>query len=312
MTSLKLQFNMILEKKVPPTQILILIILLTGILGCTFSHQDKSVLENSNQGRAKDTIPFSGIVYLLPSPYEVLLTTFNEDIVFNQGLTAPFDIEKRAVISHHKAFILGVYITDLSYRLIFKDYPNGLKNINSIRNLSQDLGINTLVDNTYFLRIENNINRIDSIDAIFNDFIQNSFNSIEQTGNNELLSFIAMGAGIEAMFLTYKSTNFKIINKTVLPNFFGQRVIYENYYKNFVAYNQDKEEMKDFIHDISIIFTLFEKNIAKITETRVSKIKDAHFNIDEITTFTFDESAVNRLGDSIAIVRSNLINLKYQ
>jgi len=291
---------------------LILIILLGGVYSCTCTHQEKPISERSTPNPKKDTIPFGGIVYLLSSPYVVLLTTFSDDLVFNKGLMAPFDIDKTAIISHQKAFILGVYITDLSYRVLFKDYQNGLKNITSIRNLAQDLGINTLVDNLYFQRIENNLDRIDSIDIIFNDFVQSSFYTIEQTGNNELLSFIAMGAGIEAMYLTYKSTNFNTINDKVLPNFIGQRAIYENYYMNFLSYNQDNAELKKFIDDIMTIYILFEKNVAYNSKSVISKVKDSHFNINDKSVFSYDKKAINELGDSITIVRNNLVNLKYQ
>ena len=293
-------------------EIIVTLIFLGSISGCTFSQHDKNKDDKSSINAQVDTFLFPGIEYLLPSPSEVLLTTLTEDISYTQNLTAPLGIEKKSVLSHFQALILGVYITDLSYHIMFHEHQASTSCLASLRELSESIGIGSDLYYEYFKRVEDNSNNIDSIDVIFRDFSQNAFLTIENTGNKELLSLVALGSGIEAMYLSYKLIDFKTISKRLLPNFIGQRVIFENYYKNFLNYNHSKPELHYLLQDMKNIYSLFGRNVAKKNNTTISKIKDSHFDINDRIENTYDEKAIKELGDSIVIVRNNLINQKYQ
>lgn len=287
--------------------------LLIGFYSCKCSHQESKVANDIATNASKDSFPYPGIIFLLPSPTEVLLTTINNDIAFNPKLIAPNDIEKKAIISHQQALILGVYLTDLSYNIIFKNHQAGIDNINSIKGLTEKLGIGSFFYERFLHRIETNINSIDSMNVIFEDFSQNSFETLETTGNSELLSLVAMGSGIEAMFLSYKSISIDNINNIILPNFLGQKIIYENYYKNFLNYNYNKPELKYFLNDLNCIYSLFKKNVAVKEHVTISDVKNSHFSIkDRQDTSPYNINGIRELGDSIVILRNNLINLKYQ
>lgn len=292
-------------------------IILTCILGigitcCTCKHQERNELTNLTSSTSSDSFPYPGIVYLLPSPSEVLLNTFIDDIAFNPSLLAPENLDKKTIFSHQQAMIMGVYITDLSYNILFKNYTNGINNINTIQNLCQNLGIGSLLTDIYFKRIENNINNIDSIDAVFVDFTQNSFSTLESTGNNELLSLVAIGSGIETMYLSYASFDIETITNRLLPNFLGQRVIYDNYFKNFMNYNYDKPELKTFILDVKSIYSLFKRQVAVKNYSIVTKKKNSQFSIKDRSANTYTKESFQKLGDSIVIVRNKLVGLKYQ
>ncbi len=293
-------------------EIMVTILFLGCLSGCTSSQHDKNKEDKSSINAQADTFLFPGIEYLLPSPSEVLLTTLTEDITYTQNLTAPLGIEKKSILSQFQALILGVYITDLSYHIMFQEHQASTSCFTSIRELSESIGIGSALYYEYFKRVENNSNSIDSIDVIYRDFSQNTFLTIESTGNKELLSLVALGSGIEAMYLSYASIDFKTIKNILLSNFTGHRVIFENYYKNFLNYGHNKPELNSFLKDIKNIYSMFGKNVVKRNNTTVSKVKDSHFDINDRKENTYDEKAIKMLGDSIVIVRNNLINLKYQ
>lgn len=285
----------------------------TVFYSCECSHQRNKVAGDTTITAFKDSFPYPGITYLLPSPSEVLLTTFDNDIAFNPKLIAPNDIDKNAIVSHQQALLLGVYLTDLSYNIIFKNHQAGIDDINSVKSLTEKLGIGSFFYDRFLHRIETNINSIDSMDIIFEDFSQNSFAALETIGNNELFSLVAMGSGIEALYISYKSISIDNINSTILPSFMGQKVIYENYYKNFLNYNYNKPELKYFLRDVKSIYSLFERNVAISENVSVSEVKDLHFSIkDKTNPPPYNEKGIRELGDSIVILRNNLINLKYQ
>jgi hypothetical protein len=287
--------------------------IISSLHSCKCSHQESKVVNDSTAIAKKDSFPYPGIIFLLPSPSEVLFTTLNNDIAYNQNLIAPNNLDEKAVISHQQALLLGVYLTDLSYSVIFKNIPAGTNDISTIRRLTEKLGIGGLFYDRFLHRIEKNINSIDSMDVLFNDFSQNAFSTIENMGNNELLSLVAMGSGVEAMYLSYKSATINDINTSILPPFVGQKVIYENYYKNFVNYNFNKPELEFFLKDIENIYKLFQRNVVIQNISSVEKVKEANFNIkDKQQKMLHSEKGIRELGDSIVIVRNNLVNLKYQ
>lgn len=291
---------------------LITAVLLLGLSSCQCKHQDKKNDDKLSANSQIDTFLFPGIEYLLPSPSEVLLATLTEDITYSKNLPAPLGIENKSVLSQFQALILGVYITDLSYHVMFHEHQASISYLASLRELSESIGIGSAHYYEYLKRAENNSNNIDTIDAIFRDFTQNAFLTIENTGNKELLSLVALGSGIEAMYLSYMSIDLKTINNKLLPNFNGHSVIFENYYKNFLNYNHKKPYLKNFYQDINNIYSMFGRHVAKKNITTISKIKDSHFEINDRTENSYDGKAIRKLGDSIIIVRNKLINLKYQ
>jgi len=288
-------------------------ILALGLNGCKCSHQDKNAVVDSATHEYVDSFPYPGVTFLLPTPSEVLYATFDNDVVFIPNLTAPVGLDKKVISSHQQALLLGVYLTDLSYNIIFKNNQEGMNCISTIQSLSEKLGIGSILYDRYLRRIENNFNSIDSIEVIFSDFSQNSYSTIENMGNNEMLSLIAMGSGIEAMYLGYKSVDLSKINDVILPNFLGQNVIYENYYKNFINYNFRNTDLNAFIKDVNIVYKLVKRNITTNNKLSVSEIKDSHFVIKDSSNKMLPSTKnIKELGDSIVIVRENLINLKYQ
>jgi len=302
--------NILFKSKIVEFQIILILVLVLS--GCKCNRDNQTIEKEFSQEVINDSIPYPGIIFLLPSPSEVLSIIIDNDIAYNENLLAPMNIDKNAISSEQQALILGAYFTDLSYNIIYKNYHTATKNINSIQNLSQNLGIAYLFNDQYFKRIENNITNIDSLNAIFNDFTNNSFNVIQSTGNYELLSVIAMGSGIEAIYLSYISDSLKHIDKDLISKFLGQKVIFDNYFKNFLNYNHNKPELKFFIRDIKIIYSLIQSKIAVNYETTVNEGKEANITLKDRPISTITEKGIRELGDSIIIVRNKLINLKYQ
>lgn len=293
--------------------IVFLSILLIGQMwGCKCNRNKEFILKESNLDITKDTIPFPGMIFLLPSPSEVLSITLNKDIAYNQKLLVPAEAEKKAIISQYQALIMGVYLTDLSYSVIYKNYPVCIKNIEAIKNLSQSLGLNTILSDQYFKRIENNIASIDSLETIFNELTNNAFNVIESTGNYELLSTVAVGSGIEALYLSYNSITLKSIDKKLIAELMGQKVIFENYYKNFMNFNFNKPELKPFVEDIKKIYSLIERKVSVKNNTTVREISDNKIAIKDRIINSINEKGIREIGDSINVVRNKLITLKYQ
>lgn len=292
--------------------VLLSILLIGQMWSCKCNRSKEIVINESKQDLVKDTLPFPGMIFLLPSPSEVLAITLNKNIAYNQKLLAPAEIENKAVVSQQQALIMGVYLTDLSYNTIYKNYQAGIKNIDAIKTLSQSLGFGPLLSDQYFKRIEDNISSIDSLEKILNELADNSFSAIESTGNNELLSSVAMGSAIEALYLSYNSINPNTIDKALVAELMGHKVFFENYYKNFMNFNYNKQELKSFINDVRTVYSLIVRNITVKNNTTVQEANNNRIAIKDKTTNSINIKGIHEIGDSIIVVRNKLINLKYQ
>lgn len=278
--------------------------------GCKQKPQEQVNMDDSNE--YIDSTTLSKIVYLLPSPSELMQVLADQNVKLKPNLAAPTGIEKNIILSNQQSLILGVYLTDISYNILAKNYQTSISNLNSIQYLSQNLGLNQLIPEKSLRQIEKNINNVDSLDFIFDDFVQNSFNTISTTGNQELLSLVAMGVGIESMHFCFESINVETLNDTIIPFILSQKEIYHNFYLNFLNYNRNKTELKKFINDVSIIYSMYKKDI--ITDDKVSVISKgkSDFAIKKTVNPYFNNVNLKKLIDSIEIVRKNLVELKYQ
>lgn len=291
-----------------------ILIATSGIIcfsSCKSIQKEKIEKEDIALEQSQDTSLYPGIAYLLPTPTEVLITTFQNKIEFYPEILTPQGVDKNALYTYQQALFLGVYMADLSYNILFNNQQGCLNNIKSIESLTNKLGIGSLFNNQYFNRIEKNIESIDSVNAIFNDFSENSFATLETTGNKELISLIAIGAGIESIYLNYKSVDFTTLTKEFIPNFLGLKVVFENYYKNYLQYNSNIPELKIFNSDLNSIYVLFSKSITLTTKSSATPVKNSHFKIKDKIESKQSDTLFKDLCDSVIIVRNKLIELKY-
>lgn len=277
--------------------------------GCKCKKEEKKEGKVYSQTEKSDSSPFSNMVFLLPAPSEVMFIINNYNIRYNANLMAPLGLEKNLVVSNHQALIMGVYLTDFSYNLLFKNYNSGFNCLNSIKTISKDMGLNVILDEPILKRVEDNIHNIDSIDAIFNEFLLNSFNSIESSGNYEILSLIAMGSGIESIYIGYNSLNFNHSDSLLVNNMLDQKIIFENYYKNFINYNYNKPEMDLLITDLNKIYRLYEQSVTLIPNNKHGSTSNYTTKVKDIPML--NKKNLKQLGDSIEIVRNKIIDLNY-
>lgn len=290
---------------------LLVFLIVIGLISCRDSENEKRTQEKPQNGDSLSALN-PKIEYLLPSPDEIINIIFKEKIDYKPELTLKPSKETKIINSDFQALILGVYITDFSYSLIYNDLSKSSKCLNVIKNLSDNLGIGGLFNERYFARIEGNINNIDSLKSIYSDFSMNSFETLSSFNSDELLSLIAIGASLESIYLGYNIFKAVSSDNSLKPFFVEQRMVFENFYQNYNSYNCNKKDLKKFNDDVCSFYTLFKSNIWLIVDKNKLSKSDSIMSIDVKYIVKTRSDNFNELGRSICDIRGKLVNLNYQ
>lgn len=289
-----------------------------ALTGCSGNKSNTTDGENTAGVSVQvDTASVSGIPtedefeFMLPTPSEVLSIVLTSGLSFHPDFMAPPGIEKRCIMVRHKALILGTYFADFAYTRYYSKRELATDYFKSVQELSADLGIASILNDVYFNRFDANISNPDSLDAIFEDFAQNAYNTIIESGNKELLSMISIGAAVEVLHIGVNSIESAVNKEEAVAAIIDNKAVFDNYYGNFVAYNRDKAEFKPMLNDLGKINSFLNNRLKSEKAARAVADGDNHFTIRGGETSKLSKEDLIRLKEMIAEVRVKLITLKY-
>ena len=258
-----------------------------------------------------DTLLQDNMEIMLPTPSEVLSIVLTSGIKYSDGYMAPLGIEKKTVMVKHKALVLGVYFADFAYANYYSQRNTSSEFFKALQELTRDLGIGSILNDAYFKRFDANLNNPDSLDAIFEDFSQNAYNTILESGNRELLSMIGIGAAIEILHIGINSIENAVNPDEAIATVIDQSAIFDNYFNNFIAYNSSKPEFKNLTDDVTEIFKFFKEKLSDSGNETVVADSEKHFTIAGGETPKLSKADLAQLRSMVANVRKKLIELKY-
>lgn len=289
----------------------LLLILFT--YGCNSSPKTKpNELSDEKQGAQNSfSVMNQEIKYLLPSPNEIITVAFNEKINFKPELCLEPNAGEEKINSNFQTLILGAYLTDFSYCLIYNDINKSSKYLEVIKSLTENSGLIGIFEKNFFDRVERNVGNIDSLLIIYRDFSECSFNLIAKSAGEEKLSLLAMGASIEAIYLGYNVFKDERISGALKPFFVEQRVVFENFFQNYLFYNASKSDLEKLNTDLEHFYSQFKLNIWLIVGKNKVSDTDSGMTIDVKYNVKVNSGITNELGLSINKIRERLVSQYY-
>jgi len=251
------------------------------------------------------------IKYLLPSPDEIITVVFKEKIDFKPEFCLNPIVEKENINSNLQSLILGAYLTDFSYCLLYKDINNSSKYFTAIKTLSENQGLIGVFGENFFNQIERNVGNIDSLMIIYKIFSECSYSLIAKSAGEEKLSLIAMGASIEAIYLGNSVFEKERIRGNLKPFFVEQRVVFENFYQNYLFYNSSKRDLERLNADLEQFYNIFKLNIWLIVDKNKVVNTDSGMTIDVKYNVKVNVGSINELSLNINKIRGRLVGMYY-
>ncbi len=162
-------------------------------------------------------VKFENSLFPLPSPYQAATLIKKKNIPFDESIASPIENYKNFSTAFKKALNLGVYGTDLSYLNIYDRTPESISYLSVIKNLSDQLGISSSFDASFFASIEKNINNKDSILVLLSKTYRSTDSYLRVNDRKNIGALILAGGWVESLYILTKiqknSTDREIINR---------------------------------------------------------------------------------------------------
>lgn len=231
----------------------------------------------------------AGVHYKIPSPMEMF--------IFLERTKADFQTNKmhnaakvgNYVSRKSQAINFGIYSADLAYCAVYGDFQQTINYFNTAKQLASSLGLHEGFGENIALRIDNNLNNIDSLMEISADSYQLANQFLEDQGQADVLGLILVGGWVEGVYLALQSVQNHNLENPIVERIADQQVLLENL-MNFLDKNQKSTHIPDVLEELTPIQEAFD---------------ELYFN-DEETLIT--ENQYVNITNEIIVLRNKYIN----
>ena len=166
-------------------------------------------------------VKFENSLFPLPSPYQAATLIKKKNIPFDENIASPLGNYKNFSTAFKKALNLGIYGTDLSYLNIYDRTPESISYLSVIKNLSDQLGISSSFDQSFFASVEKNINNKDSILVLLSKTYRSTDSYLRANDRKNIGALILAGGWVESLYILTKIG--KVTNDRELVNRIGEQ-----------------------------------------------------------------------------------------
>lgn len=159
--------------------------------------------------------------YPIPTSFEVTKMLQDANASYVADVTNDPENVDKYVAEWQKALNLGVYGADLSYSSTFDKQQESIEFLNASKKLIDDLNISTAFNRNLVGRIEVNLENKDSLILIITESFYDTYNYLNQSGEEKTSLLVVAGSVIEGLYITSKlieSSNYDKGLMTVLAN----------------------------------------------------------------------------------------------
>jgi len=140
--------------------------------------------------------------YPLPTAFEVSQMLNNANTSYSSGIVNSTDKVGEYVATWQKAANLGVYGADLSYAATFEKTQETIDFLEVCKKLIDELNITSAFNESMAKRIESNLDNIDSLIFIVTESFYDTYNYLNQNGEEKTSILVIAGSVIEGLHIT--------------------------------------------------------------------------------------------------------------
>ncbi len=248
------------------------------------------------------------VYYRFPSPDEMFRFIDSSGMTFDNTLLLPVENAGKFLDSKSQAVNLGIYVADLAYITLFQRYKESMDYLNVIYSLSEKIRISSAFNKSLVIRIERNIQNIDSLKAISENALTSLTNYLVRNDKENTFAIISIGGFIESLYLSLNLVdNFNPENATI-QRIIDQKTVLDNLMKYCHEYDDDPNV--EVILDIVNPLVKFLDNMT-VTEmkTKVTRSKDGRLVIGGGKQIKITEGEFIKLKQLAIKTRNKLIHL---
>ncbi|MFP4525615.1 MAG: hypothetical protein ACLFNL_04445 [Bacteroidales bacterium] len=262
-----------------------------------FSREHTDVLQQD--------LPKKNIYYRFPSAKEMLSYIKTEELNYRTGIVNPVNNLDNYYSTKAKTLNLGVYITDLSYMILFDRTQNIERYFNVIFNLTNDLRIKIPDEEELIEQISKNMDDSEKLLQIAEEYQTKIIDHLLNTGQEKTLAVITTGSYIEGLYISTKLLSNSDTQEKTLKKIADQKHAFRNLTKFSQSFEKDINTKAALVYlkDINSFFNslpvIKEETEVKKDESNLLLIEGGKKS--EITPENFNElkSIVSRIRTEI-------------
>lgn len=252
-----------------------------------------------------------GVLQQIPSPLEISVLLKESGRKYNEGyLNSPDNLSKYNS-NYKKALNLGIYGTDLGYTNIYEQNQDGVRYMQSIKELADGLNIGQFFDIETIGRLATNSKNLDSLLLITTQNF-NNINQYLQTQSRENLSVLLLTGGwLEALHIVCEVSKDHPENKQLQETIGEQKIIFENIMLLLSFYKDSDQNMASLLNDMQELKAAFDKvNITYTYKESTFEVVDGVMVIKDNSTSTINITPedINSIASLTKNIRTKIIS----
>lgn len=181
-----------------------------------------------------------GILQQIPSPIEVSTLLQQSGAPYESALLNDPDRAADYGTNFRKALNLGVFGTDLYYTNIYGKNTDGMKLLDPIKSLANDLDIGQFFDIKTLARLASNSDHLDSLLVMTTQNFNDINVYLQDRKRSELSVLMLTGGWVEAMHFLCQAYRYNPENKDLADHIGEQKIIMERLLLLYPYYSSDK------------------------------------------------------------------------
>ena len=250
--------------------ILVIVLLTIGTTSCNQGGETEEDIfdDDGDVGFIKEVE--SQTYYLIPSPEGLFSFIRDGDLKYVKDVLNPTENMDKYIDTRSKELNFGIYSADLAYVASFNKYQESVDYLNTVRTLSDEIGISAVFDENLIGRIDNIIDNQDSLLKVTSDSYFSIVRYLESSNRTKTLALIVTGGWIESIYVVTNLIDNFDPNSDAVQLLADQKLVIENL-MSYLNQNKSDDNIQMTINDL--------KNLQKIyaglkTETKEGTVPE--------------------------------------
>src|SRR6267154_5499734 len=269
-----------------------------------------NTLDSAKKGPSIDQEVINGILQQIPSPLEISVLLKQSGTKYSASMLNTPDNTSKYNSNYKKALNLGIYGTDLGYTNIYQQNNDGIKYLQSIKQLADELNIGQFFDIETIGKLATNSKNLDSLLLITTQNFNDINKYLQTQGRANLSVLLLTGGWLEAMQITCQVAGKDTKNKELREKIGEQKIILEQIVLLYSFYKED-ENMASLLKDLEGLKAAFDKiNITYTYKESTMEVVNGVAMIKDNSTTTIDitEKDVQNITQITNTVRNKIAN----
>jgi len=268
---------------------------------CGGDHQATETADTSSVAEVSDA---PEVFFQVPLPGEFFSSLKRLGVKSVPQLQNPIDNISGYTTSTEKALNFGVYSSDLFYCSTFDQKADVLKYFDNLKRLADDLGISSVVNENTMKRIEKNLSKQDSLNAITDEIFYSATTALENNGQGGTLALVIAGGLTESIYLGTRLVNSYTDGSAAIQLIADQKFPLDNLFGYFEKYPEDTRiaQVAEKIAPLRAVYN-------SLTETpkEAKESTDGRKVLGSETVLMMNADDYKKLSETAASVRNSII-----